>query len=248
VLRRRADDSRLRDSFLVTNVENRRAGASRLLDRAEERAAIDRLVAAAEEGLSGVWVFTGDAGMGKTRLLEYALEAAPRLTRLSLAGVEAERELGYAGLHRLLRPFLVRSPTVATELAQARLAYGEWLRRQRRRIDSRVQLRTAYDAFVAMGAEGFAERARSELAATGAKVRRREAEPVTDLTPQEAQAARLAAAGATNPEIAARMFISANTVDYHLRKVYRKLGIRSRRYLADAIPPLDSPGTDTARG
>jgi DNA-binding CsgD family transcriptional regulator len=138
----------------------------------------------------------------------------------------------------------LESTTIATELAQARLVYGEWLRRQRRQIDAREPLRTAYDAFAEMGAEGFAARARSELAATGAKIRRRVAAPVTDLTPQEAQAARLAAAGATNPEIAARMFISANTVDYHLRKVYRKLGISSRRYLANAMPPLDSPGAE----
>jgi DNA-binding CsgD family transcriptional regulator len=136
------------------------------------------------------------------------------------------------------------STSVVTELAQARLAYGEWLRRQNRQIDARTVLRAAHDAFDAMGAEGFAARARSELAATGEKIARRAAGPVLDLTSQESLAARLAATGATNAEIATRMFISANTVDYHLRKVYRKLGIRSRRELASAVSPLDSRGAE----
>jgi DNA-binding CsgD family transcriptional regulator len=138
----------------------------------------------------------------------------------------------------------LESTSVVSELAQARLAYGEWLRRQNRRIDARTVLRAAYGAFDAMGAESFAGRARAELAATGAKVPHRAAGPVMDLTPQEAHAARLAAAGATNAEIATRMFISANTVDYHLRKVYRKLGIGSRRELANAVSPLDSRGAE----
>jgi DNA-binding CsgD family transcriptional regulator len=169
---------------------------------------------------------------------EWALGQLARCRALVADDADAE-DLYLEAIARL------ESTTIAIELAQARLAYGEWLRRQNRRIDAREPLRTAYDAFAAMGAEAFAARARAELAATGAKVRRRVPGPVTDLTPQEAQAARLAAAGATNPEIAARMFISTNTVDYHLRKVYRKLGITSRRYLASAIATFDSRGAET---
>ena len=124
------------------------------------------------------------------------------------------------------------------QLARTRLVYGEWLRRQRRRRDARVELEAARDIFELMGARGFADRARIELLATGARARKRVDETRHELTPQEAQIARLAAGGATNPEIATRLFISANTVDYHLRKVYRKLDISSRRDLARALPPL----------
>jgi DNA-binding CsgD family transcriptional regulator len=130
--------------------------------------------------------------------------------------------------------------SVVTELAQAHLGYGEWLRKKGRQVDARVELRTAYDLFVSMGANAFASRARSELLATGDQVRRHHSDRRTSLTAQESQAARLAADGATNSEIAAQMFISANTVDYHLRKVYRKLGIGSRRGLSHALAALDS--------
>jgi DNA-binding CsgD family transcriptional regulator len=129
--------------------------------------------------------------------------------------------------------------SITTEALQARLAFGEWLRRQNRQVDARVQLRRAYDGFNTMGAEGFAARARVELEAAGESVQYSSQRVSTDLTPQEMQAARLAVTGATNAEIAAQMYISANTVDYHLRKVYRKLGISSRRDLRTAMPALD---------
>jgi ATP/maltotriose-dependent transcriptional regulator MalT len=121
-----------------------------------------------------------------------------------------------------------------TELARAHLLYGEWLRRQGRRTDARAQLHTAYDMFAAIGMEAFAERARQELAATGETVRKRTITDAHDqLTRQEAQ---LAQSGLSNPEIAAQVFLSARTVEWHLRKVYTKLGISSRRQLRQALP------------
>ncbi|HEY2741685.1 MAG TPA: AAA family ATPase [Gaiellaceae bacterium] len=125
---------------------------------------------------------------------------------------------------------------IRTALARAHLIYGEWLRRERRRTDAREQLRTAHEMFVRMGAEGFAERARRELRATGETARKRVVETSSRLTARETQVARLARDGLSNPEIGARLFISANTVDYHLRKVFRKLGINSRMQLARVFP------------
>jgi DNA-binding CsgD family transcriptional regulator len=130
---------------------------------------------------------------------------------------------------------LGRTP-LRPESARAHLLYGEWLRREHRRLDARDQLRTAHDLFAVMGAEAFAERARRELLATGEKVRKREVETRTELTPQEEHIARLAREGRTNPEIGAALFISARTVEWHLRKVFTKLGITSRKDLHDALP------------
>ncbi|MEU0072058.1 AAA family ATPase [Streptomyces sp. NPDC006332] len=118
---------------------------------------------------------------------------------------------------------------VRTEFARVQLLYGEWLRRGNRRADARAHLAAAYDMLSQIGAEAFAERARRELQATGAKVRKRTAATHETLTPQEAQIARLAGEGLTNPEIGAQLFISPHTVEWHLRKVFSKLGISSRR-------------------
>ena len=124
---------------------------------------------------------------------------------------------------------------IRVELARARLLYGEWLRREGRRVDARDQLRTAHEMLGRFGAEAFAERARRELLATGETVRRRTAETRDELTPQEAQIARLAADRLTNPEIGAQLFISPRTAEYHLHKVFTKLGISSRKELRAAL-------------
>jgi ATP/maltotriose-dependent transcriptional regulator MalT len=126
---------------------------------------------------------------------------------------------------------------VRTHLARAHLLYGEWLRRQRSPTEAREQLRTAHRMFDAMGMDAFAERARRELLATGVTVHKRTvATRHAELTAQEAQIARLARDGLTNPEIGTRLFISAHTVQYHLRKVFAKLGIDSRSQLDRVLP------------
>ncbi|WP_226899653.1 helix-turn-helix transcriptional regulator [Nonomuraea phyllanthi] len=120
------------------------------------------------------------------------------------------------------------------ELARAHLVYGEWLRRERRQRDAREQLRTAHEAFTAMGMEAFAERAERELLATGEQARRRTVETSGELTAQEAQIVRLVREGLTNPEIGTRIFISPRTVEWHLRNIFGKLGVTSRRQLQGA--------------
>jgi DNA-binding CsgD family transcriptional regulator len=130
---------------------------------------------------------------------------------------------------------------VVVHLARAQLVYGEWLRREHRRVDARDQLRAAHATFSRIGAQAFAERARRELLATGETVRKVASETRDVLTPQETQVARLAADGQTNPEIGARLFISPRTVEYHLRKVFTKLGVNSRKELRGVLaPPVPS--------
>jgi DNA-binding NarL/FixJ family response regulator len=126
--------------------------------------------------------------------------------------------------------------TIATETARTQLLYGEWLRRARRRKEAREPLRDALEFFEAVGASGFASRARAELAATGERIRSRAA-PVDVLTPQEAQIARLAASGERNQDIAAQLYITTSTVEYHLRKIFVKLGVSSRTHLAHVDLP-----------
>jgi DNA-binding CsgD family transcriptional regulator len=129
---------------------------------------------------------------------------------------------------------LARSRAVL-ELARSRLLYGEWLRRENRRTDAREVLRAAHDSFSQMGAAAFAERARRELLATGETARRLTPDTRDVLTPQEIQVARLARDGHTNPEIGAQLFISPRTVEYHLRKVFRKLNVSTRKELRAAL-------------
>jgi DNA-binding CsgD family transcriptional regulator len=135
------------------------------------------------------------------------------------------------------------------ELARTHLLYGQWLRRAKRRRDARQELRTAHDMFAAMGADYFTKLADTELRATGDRARARKPETTVDLTPQEAHVAGLAAGGASNNEIAAQLFISPNTVNYHLRKVFRKLNVTSRTQLAGSLGPSpestgSGPGPD----
>ncbi|MFG2938398.1 AAA family ATPase [Streptomyces sp. NPDC048282] len=138
---------------------------------------------------------------------------------------------------------LLGQEPLALELARTRLLFGEWLRRRKRRSDARKHLRAAYESFEAFGAAPYAERARTELLATGEKARRRTDEARFDLTPRERQVASMAAAGLTNTEIATRLFVTASTVEFHLNKVFRKLGITSRRQIPRAIgEPGPAPG------
>jgi DNA-binding CsgD family transcriptional regulator len=170
------------------------------------------------------------------RLSERARASGTEWAKGTVARSRALVEDGGAAeeFHRQAIDWLGQS-RMAADLARARLTYGEWLRRENRRVDARPQLREASDMFASMGADGFADRARRELLATGEKVRKRRDDTRNELTPQEEHIARLARDGRTNPEIGAELFISARTVEWHLRKVFTKLGISSRRGLQTAL-------------
>jgi DNA-binding CsgD family transcriptional regulator len=159
---------------------------------------------------------------------DWALGVLARSQALLATGREAE-SLYLESIERLQRC------RATTQLARAKLIYGEWLRRERRRRDARGELRAAAQLFDSMGALAFADRAQNELAATGERVHRRTPETLEVLTPQERRIASLVSEGAANSEVAAQLFISSRTVEYHLAKVFRKLRISSRSELARSM-------------
>ena len=185
-------------------------------------------------------VRVGDAQVAREALERLTATTLPSGTDFAL-GIEARcRALLRSGadadiLYREAIERLSRT-RLRPELARAHLVYGEWLRREDRRVDAREQLRAAHETLVEIGMDAFAERARNELSATGETVRRRTAHTRDDLTAQERQIARLARDGLSNPEIGARLFLSPRTVEWHLRNVFAKLDIRSRRDLASVLP------------
>jgi DNA-binding CsgD family transcriptional regulator len=160
--------------------------------------------------------------------------SALRRARALLSDERAAERLYREAIERLART------RVRVELARAHLVYGEWLRRERRRLDARGQLRLAHQLFTELGMEAFAERARVELEATGEHARKRTPETMDQLTPQELQIAQMACDGLSNPEIGARLFISPRTVKYHLQKVFTKLEISSRSELGRVLPSRPS--------
>lgn len=195
-------------------------------------------------GLSNWWMVELIEAATRAGTPELAFATRARLAEMASVsgtdwalGTAARSEALFADDHRAEALYLdavdrLGRSRMAVDLARTRLLYGEWLRRQRRRLDAREQLRIAHDLFAQFGMEAFAGRARVELEATGEHARRRSVDSLDQLTPQETQIARLAAQGNTNREIAAKLFISPSTVEYHLHKAFPKLGVKSRTQLA----------------
>jgi DNA-binding CsgD family transcriptional regulator len=209
--------ARSASEFREVVVEN--WGLSELIEPATRTGRTD-LAAAAMDRLSAKAQATGT---------DWALGVEARSRALLSKGSDAEDLFQVAVRH-------LSASRVRPELARSHLLYGEWLRREGRRVDARGELRTAHEMFMAIGMEAFVDRAGRELLATGETVRKRSMETVDELTPQEVQIARLAAAGRTNQEIGAQLFLSPRTAEWHLRKVFAKLGVTSRRELRAALP------------
>ena len=248
-------DARLRDAYrrddgwMIVQTEVERALLSNGLGRGDDalaaaqraldhrafgntgRSLVELIEAASRAGqretaAAGLEELTERTRIGGT---DWALGLEARLHALQHEGRQAE-DLHREALDRLGRTRII------TEQGRARLAYGEWLRRENRRVEARTHLRAAHVLFSTMGAGAFAERARHELMATGESVRRRRADSRDQLTAQEMHIARLAAEGHTNPEIGAQLYLSPRTVEWHLRNVFTKLGITSRRELRGVFP------------
>jgi DNA-binding CsgD family transcriptional regulator len=192
----------------------------------------------------------GDAELARDALERLAETTQPAGNDFSL-GIEARCQALLSdgtGANDLYREAIERfsRTRLRPELARAHLLYGEWLRREGRRGDAREQLRAAHHLFETIGMEAFAERAHRELLATGENARKRSPDTRVDLTPQEEQIVRLASDGLSNPEIGAQLFVSARTVEWHLRNVFAKLGITSRRQLQTALTEDRRPAGNSA--
>jgi DNA-binding CsgD family transcriptional regulator len=236
---REACDLQLLRGQLVGRYREAAAEAGRALDTGDpfiSMWALPELVEAAARG--------GDPELARTALKRLAKATHPSATDFGL-GIEARSRAlltSGAAADALYREAIERRGCthLRPERARAQLLYGEWLRREGRRIDTRAQLRRAHDEFSSMGMDAFAERARKELLAAGEHARKRTPETRDKLTAQELQIAGLARDGLSNAEIAARLFLSPRTVEWHLRKVFTKLAIRSRRELRKALESSDT--------
>jgi DNA-binding CsgD family transcriptional regulator len=195
----------------------------------------ERIEAATRAGRADIAVDTLRWLQEMTRVgTDWGLGLAARCGALCSEG-EAAESLYREAIERLARTRL------RPELARAHLLYGEWLRREHRRVHAREQLRLAHTMLSDIGMDACAERARRELLATGETARKRTVETLDELTPQEVQVARLAADGQTNAEIGAQLFLSPRTVEWHLTKMFGKLGISSRKQLRSALSDVGQP-------
>jgi DNA-binding CsgD family transcriptional regulator len=237
------------DGVLLAFGEYARAVLYNGLGRYEAALAPAQSASSRDELHASVWslpeLVEAAARCGRTDLAASALERLSERTRAAgtewALGVEARSRALLCerpSAERFYREAIDRLGRcrVVFELARAHLLYGEWLRRARRRVDAREQLRRAQEIFALMGAEAFAARAGRELIATGETARKRTIETTDDLTPHEARIARMARDGASNQQIANQLFVSHKTVEYHLHNVFRKLGIRTREHLDRVLP------------